>query len=230
MQGFSTPNNLIEINKKEFAEVAKKSEVLQNYVVNEYSCNNNNIDNALPFSNADNQIFKFNDQDLELEDDDDHLLRPLQFKLKNLKNTNLRYEVIYKNLLRDIRKFFIDDFNTFSSYNKTKKNNQEIVYTNCVNDYIITRNILNSDPYEGSLIGVTNETLMFCFGSFIYPKDMIKCLNPQIEKKDKKNLRRDLHTYPKSIRSIIKIYHYFYRFSLHRLQKFVNDPTITRFF
>jgi hypothetical protein len=33
-------------------------------------------------------------------------LKPLQFKLINLMNSSLRYEVIYKNLLRDLRKFY----------------------------------------------------------------------------------------------------------------------------
>ena len=39
------------------------------------------------------------------------MLRPLKFKLHSLQNSHLRYEVIYKNLLRDLRKFFIADFN-----------------------------------------------------------------------------------------------------------------------
>jgi hypothetical protein len=35
----------------------------------------------------------------------------MKFKLKKLKNTNLRYEVIFKNLLRDFRKYYSTTFN-----------------------------------------------------------------------------------------------------------------------
>ena len=34
----------------------------------------------------------------------------LEFKLHKLENTKLRYDVVYKNLLRDFRRFFCLDF------------------------------------------------------------------------------------------------------------------------
>jgi hypothetical protein len=34
----------------------------------------------------------------------------LEFKLHKLENTKLRYDVVYKNLLRDFRRFFCHDF------------------------------------------------------------------------------------------------------------------------
>ena len=35
----------------------------------------------------------------------------LKFKLSQLKTTTIRYEVIYKNLVRDLRKYYVYDFN-----------------------------------------------------------------------------------------------------------------------
>ena len=35
----------------------------------------------------------------------------VKFKLSQLKTTNIRYEVIYKNLVRDLRKYYSQDFN-----------------------------------------------------------------------------------------------------------------------
>ena len=34
----------------------------------------------------------------------------LEFKLYKLTNVKLRYDVVYKNLLRDFRRFFCSDF------------------------------------------------------------------------------------------------------------------------
>ena len=33
-------------------------------------------------------------------------MNAIRFKLKELKSTNIRYEVIYKNLVRDFRKYY----------------------------------------------------------------------------------------------------------------------------
>ena len=35
----------------------------------------------------------------------------MKFKLSQLKTTSIRYEVIYKNLVRDLRKYYSQDFN-----------------------------------------------------------------------------------------------------------------------
>ena len=35
----------------------------------------------------------------------------VKFRLTKLKSVTIRYEVVYKNLVRDIRKFFAQDFN-----------------------------------------------------------------------------------------------------------------------
>jgi len=45
--------------------------------------------------------------------------------LSNLKTTSIRYEVIYKNLVRDLRKFYSKDFNDITDYIKKKKSMPE---------------------------------------------------------------------------------------------------------
>ena len=45
----------------------------------------------------------------------------LEFKLYKLENTKLRYDVVYKNLLRDFRRFFCQDFADKNEYVILKK-------------------------------------------------------------------------------------------------------------
>ena len=52
---------------------------------------------------------------------------------------NLRYEVIYKNLLRDLRKFYVADFYESTDYIKLKKNQDSRFYINCVRSYVIDK-------------------------------------------------------------------------------------------
>ena len=45
----------------------------------------------------------------------------LKFKLSKLRSNTIRYEVIYKNLLRDVRKYYTFDFNEATGYHKRRK-------------------------------------------------------------------------------------------------------------
>jgi hypothetical protein len=49
----------------------------------------------------------------------------VKFKLRSLHSKNIRYEVIYKNLLRDIRKYFTINFNDQTDYLRMKKSDPE---------------------------------------------------------------------------------------------------------
>lgn len=49
----------------------------------------------------------------------------IKFKLTKLKSSTIRYEVIYKNLMRDMRKYFHEDFNETTNYIKAKKSHSE---------------------------------------------------------------------------------------------------------
>ena len=43
-------------------------------------------------------------------------MNAIKFKLSKLRNASIRYEVIYKNLVRDIRKYLSVDFNTVTNF------------------------------------------------------------------------------------------------------------------
>jgi type I site-specific restriction endonuclease len=114
-----------------------------------------------------------------------------------LKNTNLRYEVIYKNLLRDFRKFFILDFNQTTEYIKKKRRQEPRFYIHCLRQYLLEKNIKleKSDFQEGSASPAKNmqknsddidqrkesinsmQALVFALGSLVYPKEMLKELS-----------------------------------------------------
>jgi hypothetical protein len=59
-----------------------------------------------------------------------------RFKLDHLDNKTLRYEVIYKNLLRDMRKFYIAEFNMVTDFQNRKKKSSPDFYMECVNCYV----------------------------------------------------------------------------------------------
>ena len=61
-----------------------------------------------------------------------------KFKLKELKQSSIRYEVIYKNLVRDLRKYIAIDFNEVTEYAKRKKNSKDS-YINFTKVYIKTK-------------------------------------------------------------------------------------------
>lgn len=48
-------------------------------------------------------------------------MNAVKFKLTKLRTTLIRYEVIYKNLVRDLRKFYSKDFNDVTDFIKKKK-------------------------------------------------------------------------------------------------------------
>jgi hypothetical protein len=49
---------------------------------------------------------------------------------------NLRYDVIYKNLLRDYRRFFFFDFNYSTDYFRMKRRQIKNVLSVCLNEFI----------------------------------------------------------------------------------------------
>ena len=63
-------------------------------------------------------------------------MNALKFKLNMLYTNSIRYEVIYKNLVRDIRKFFSKDFNEFTNYIRLKRKNDKNFYILCLQKYI----------------------------------------------------------------------------------------------
>jgi hypothetical protein len=97
-------------------------------------------------------------------------MNAVKFKLTKLRTTSIRYEVIYKNLVRDLRKFYSKDFNDVTEYIKKKKSmpEQYNYFLQCYVKAKFTRYL--------PIIGVTADELVFNLGSLIYPKEMIKSL------------------------------------------------------
>ena len=86
-----------------------------------------------------------------------------------------RYECIYKNMLRDVRKILTTLFNSKTQFQKVKKKMPNASYFNIVKKFI--ENIFGEKELE--FLGVDLDTSAFYLGSFIYPKYMIKCLNEE---------------------------------------------------
>lgn len=98
-------------------------------------------------------------------------MNAVKFKLTKLRTTSIRYEVIYKNLVRDLRKFYSKDFNDVTEYIKKKKSMPEQY------DYFLQCYVKANFSKYLDAVGVTADELVFNLGSLIYPKEMIKSLN-----------------------------------------------------
>lgn len=81
----------------------------------------------------------------------------------------IRYEVAYKNLIRDIRKSYTTSFNDATNYSR-KKAYQSDSYIQCVKAY--ADKIISKEQIERC--GLEYEEFIFYLGSLIYPKEMIK--------------------------------------------------------
>jgi hypothetical protein len=63
-------------------------------------------------------------------------LNAIKFKLNKLYSKTIRYEVIYKNLVRDLRKFYSKDFNEVTSYIQKKRKNSQLFFIECLRLYV----------------------------------------------------------------------------------------------
>ena len=119
----------------------------------------------------------------------------------------IRYEVIYKNLVRDLRKYFSQDFNMVKTkrIKKLDANN----FSETLEAYI---KLTFSDHLVKSKIPLSD--LIFNLGSLIYPKLMLKLLKNDAAVKVE----------------VISIYNYLYKFSLERLQYFLNNESLMLLF
>jgi hypothetical protein len=60
----------------------------------------------------------------------------LEFKLHKLENTKLRYDVVYKNLLRDFRRFYCQHFSENNEFVLMKKKFTKQSLFQAIKDYI----------------------------------------------------------------------------------------------
>ena len=131
----------------------------------------------------------------------------VKFKLSELRTTVIRYEVIYKNLVRDLRKYYSQDFNTVKAQRIKKLDATN--FSETLEAYI---KIALKDQLEQSKIPIAD--LIFNLGSLIYPKLMLKLL--------KNNAMVKVQ--------VVAIYNYLYKFSLERLQHFLNNESLMLLF
>ena len=131
----------------------------------------------------------------------------VKFKLSELKTTQIRYEVIYKNLVRDLRKYYQQDFNQINILRRKKydKNNY-LEFLECYIKFTMKQAI--------EKLQVPVKDIVFSLGSLIYPKQMLKILKDDTVAKVK----------------VISIYNYLYKFSLERLQDFLNNESLMLLF
>ena len=93
----------------------------------------------------------------------------VKFKLTKLKTTSIRYEVIYKNLVRDLRKYYSQDFNQMKM--KKMKKLEPGNFMEALESYI---KFTLKDQLSAMKIPLSD--LIFNLGSLIYPKLMLKLL------------------------------------------------------
>jgi hypothetical protein len=80
-----------------------------------------------------------------------------------------RCDVVYKTLVRDMRKHFLIDFNNFTEYNKKKRYRKPSYYQERVRHYIDTK-------FKGDETIPKGLDLEYYLGCMLYPKDMEKSL------------------------------------------------------
>lgn len=93
----------------------------------------------------------------------------IKFRLERLYSQSIRYEVIYKNLLRDVRKFYCQDFNEQSRFIKKKRKLGENFFRECLSNYVDARFGRTFESFDA-----TKEDIMYSIGSLVYPKETLK--------------------------------------------------------
>ena len=129
----------------------------------------------------------------------------IKFRLMKLNSRTIRYEVIYKNLVRDLRKHYSCSFNSFN-HMRTKHYTQND-FTQFLQYYI---KITFGKYLYLHKLDISMEDLVFNLGSLIHPKMMLKVVKDS----------------PYSKLNVVKIFNYLYKFSLERLQQFLNNKSL----
>ena len=127
----------------------------------------------------------------------------IKFRLTKLNSTTIRYEVIYKNLVRDLRKHYSCDFNALNLMRSKHYGQND--FTQFLQCYIR----ITFGKYLDKL-GITIEDLVFNLGSLIHPKMMLRLVKDN----------------PYAKLNVVKIFNYLYKFSLERLQQFLNNQSL----
>ena len=127
----------------------------------------------------------------------------VKFHLTELTRATIRYEVVYKNLVRDIRKYFSNDLNAMNiQQNRHCRPTEFSQFLKLYTKYTL-------GDYAQKL-GMDINVIVFNLGSIINPKTMLKLSNNNSQAK----------------LEIFQIFNYLYKFSLERLNQFLNNESL----
>ena len=116
---------------------------------------------------------------------------------QELKGEKVRLDIVYKAIIRDFRKFYIQEFNSQTEFISKKRYKTQKFYQNCVDQYVES-NFSGVDNYLATCtpqkIGKYDMESLPCFFScLLYPKDYEKEENGGNNNGDKSLL--ELHSY-----------------------------------
>ncbi|TNV86489.1 hypothetical protein FGO68_gene16829 [Halteria grandinella] len=153
------------------------------------------------------------------------------FKLSRLSNLTLRYEVIYKNLLRDLRKFYIQEVTKLTPYSQKKRRGEPGFYQQCLREYLALRHVDESGPLSAEKMCVTFNELEFCLGALISPKEMLRTEAPEYVNLACDQMRSGFQVrHDQQAKKVIRVYQYLYRFSIERLKDLIYDAPFVKLF
>lgn len=130
----------------------------------------------------------------------------VKFKLNSMVMNQMRYQVVYKKLVRSMRKFYCRKF-VSSGFNLNKEESDK--FMDEVREFV-------SVEFAGDMkkLSFKVEDLARSFSALIHPKLAFKFYEAELEAHQR----------------IQVVYDYLYKFSFERLQEFLNDPVMLMFF
>ena len=99
-------------------------------------------------------------------------MNALRFKLTQLNSITIRYEVIYKNLLRDLRKYFIEEFNERTNL-AHKRKARDFSYVALLREFVADK----FSRAQLARLDIHPENVVFHLGALMYPKLMLASLD-----------------------------------------------------
>lgn len=120
-----------------------------------------------------------------------------------------RRDVVFKTIVRDMRKYFIEDFNKMTSYVKKKRYNKKDYYLTCIDNYIKNEHFHQVSTKNGRNIKDFNIYL----GALIYPKEFSNIISKK-----------------QHLKLIDETYSTLYKFSLSKMKNYLIKDAIFNLF
>lgn len=147
----------------------------------------------------------------------------------------LRHDVMYKSIIRDMRKFLTKDFNLKTDFINLKRNKDPDFFIHCLQQYLSMLNkslgnlsiIEPLDPYLN--FQLDSQDLVFFLGSFLYPKFLEKAFDFASKKFKMSDLQTTIKKRNVDYRYLI-FHTFLYSFSLEKLYVLVNLDLFALFY